>query len=205
MDAQLYPLSPSPTGVPNAHSLLRTLSSLLNLARASPSPPLIIHTRNAGPPGEPDAPSSPLHALALAPVPPSEVVIDKSKGKNSAFAGTRLAEWVPAGENTTLIVCGVSSDYGVRATCSAALGRGNGVVLVRGAHATWDRVEYAAAAPTQYSNAPTFPVGGCVVASPVGMGMVTPAAQVEREVESELEEAGVLVVGLEEVPWIFRE
>ncbi|KLO17352.1 Isochorismatase hydrolase [Schizopora paradoxa] len=206
LDAQLYPLSPAPTGVPNAATLYRSLSALLATARSSPNPPLIIHTRNAGQPGEPDAPNSPLHTLALAQtIPPTEVVIDKSKGKNSAFAGTRLGEWVPPGEGTTLIVAGVSSDYGVRATCSAALGRGNGVVLVRGAHATWDRVEYAAAAPTVYTNAPTFPVGGCVVSSPVGMGVVTPAAKVEREVENELEEAGVLVVGLDEVPYILRD
>lgn len=137
-------------------------------------------------------------------------MIDKSKGKNSAFAGTRLSEWVSAGEGTTLVVCGVSSDYGVRATCSAALGRGNNVVLVRGAHATWDRVEYTAAAPVAYSsNGAAFPVGGggCVAGSPVpmGMGMVTPAAKVEREVESELEEAGVLVVGLDEVSRIFAD
>jgi len=66
-----------------------------------------------------------------------EHVIDKLK--NNAFVGTRLPELVP--EHADLVVAGLQSEYCIRATCSAALDRGNRVHLVRAAHATYDDAE----------------------------------------------------------------
>lgn len=104
------------------------------------------------------------------------------KHKNNAFAGTRLGELVD--KKAALIVVGMQSDFCVRATCSAALGRGNTVFLVEDAHATFDR-------PEAYSA--------------VGPVLVTPAATVMKEIECELEEAGVFVVKVEDLPHVFED
>ena len=116
---------------------------------------------------------------ALAPA-AGEPVIDKTK--NNAFAGTRLGELVD--KKAAIIVVGMQSDFCIRATCSAALGRGNTVFLVEDAHSTYDRPEaYAGGGPV----------------------LVTPARTVVREIESELEEAGVFVVKLEDLPHVFTD
>lgn len=107
------------------------------------------------------------------------------------------------------MVVGMQSDFCVRATCSYALGRGNSVFLVevsyrslcidvtntdvfhrisvsgfQDAHATYDRPEaYAAGGPVQ----------------------VTEAAKVEKEIESELEEAGVHVCSVEDLTHVFAD
>lgn len=65
--------------------------------------------------------------------------------------------------------------------CSVALGRGNDVILIRGAHGTFDRVEV------------------------LHGGGITPSARIEAEVEDELEEAGVLVLDMKDVHGIFTD
>ncbi|KAJ8518465.1 hypothetical protein ONZ45_g4464 [Pleurotus djamor] len=138
-------------------------------------PPLIIHVRNTGDQGEPDEPNTPGWHLAFQPK-PGEYVIDKLK--NNAFAGTSLGEIVRP--DAEMVVVGMQSDFCVRATCSAALGRGNEVLLIKGAHATYDRIE------VWYG------------------GRITPASRVEVEVENELEEAGVIVLDMKDVSGIFN-
>jgi len=177
VDVQVNMLSPA--GVPNALAVRKNIEQILSTARASTTPPLIIHIRNCGEFGEPDQPGTPGWQLALPPQ-PNEHVLDKLK--NNAFAGTKLGDLVPS--NADLVVVGMQSDFCIRATCSAALGRGNNVLLVEGAHATYDRPEAYAA-------------GGAVI--------VTPADQVEKEIESELEEAGVVIIKMEELPHLFTD
>lgn len=179
IDVQVNMLAEPPEGVPNAHTVKKNIEQILSTARSSQTPPKIIHIRNNGDIGDPDQPGTPGWQLAL-PVLPNEPVIDKLK--NNAFAGTTLSSLVP--ETSDLVVVGMQSDFCVRATCSAALGRGNNVLLVEGAHATYDR-------PEDFS-------GG-------GPAIITPAATVVKEIESELEEAGVLLIKMDELPHLFTD
>jgi len=123
--------------VPAAAQVRGTITTILNHARykANP-PPLIIHVRNDGGSGEPDELSTPGWQLIHKTL-PGEQIVDKSK--NNAFAGTKLGKLIP--EDAEIVVVGLQSDFCVRATCSAALSRGNTVLLIRGSHTTFDRLE----------------------------------------------------------------
>ena len=135
-----------------------------------------MHIRNAGDVGEPDEPFAPGWQLIF-PTLPGEVVIDKRK--NNAFAGTKLGDVIlPTAE---IVVAGFQTDYSIRATCSAALGRGNEVLLIKGAHATYDRIEV------------------------LHGGGITPASIIEQEIEAELEEAGVHLLDMKDLPGIFTD
>jgi len=189
IDVQENMIAPPPAGVPHGIDVKNAIGRLLDLARTSTHPPQIIHIRNNGEAGEPDEPNTPGWNLVFEPLPleesakrgtPPEAVIDKLK--NNAFAGTPLGEMVR--ERDEVVVVGMQSDFCVRATCHAALARGNNVYVVSGAHATYDR-------PEAYQ-------GGGPIA-------VTPAKSVEREVEMELEEAGVLVLKMDDAEHLFTE
>ncbi|KAJ2926917.1 hypothetical protein H1R20_g10196, partial [Candolleomyces eurysporus] len=108
---------------------------------------------------------------------PNEVVIDKRK--NNAFAGTTLGSYVAP--DAEVVVVGFQTDFSVRATCSAALGRGNEVILLKEAHATFDRIEV------------------------LHGGGITPAAAIEAEIEAELEEAGVHIFEMRDLRGIFED
>ena len=180
VDVQVNMLDPV-TGVPGAASIRTNIERVLHFARSARIPPLIVHVRNNGEAGEADAPGTKGWELALDGTPgPGEPVIDKHK--NNAFAGTGLGELVDP--KAALVVVGMQSDFCIRATCSAALGRGNTVFLVEDAHATYDRPE-------------AYQTGG--------PALVTPAHTVVQEIESELEEAGVFVVKVDDLPHVFDE
>ena len=123
--------------VPASTQVRSNITTILNHARfkAEP-PPLIIHVRNDGGSGEQDELGTPGWQLIHKPL-PGEQIIDKSK--NNAFAGTKLGNLIP--EDAEIVVVGLQSDFCVRATCSTALGRGNTVLLIRGSHTTFDRLE----------------------------------------------------------------
>lgn len=176
LDVQVNIRHPPDGGIPSSETVLRNIEDLLKRARSANQPPRIIHIRNCGEPGERDAPHSPGWQLVF-PTLPHEFVIDKLK--NNAFAGTKLADLVP--HDAELIVVGMQSDYCVRATCSAALDRGNSVILIKEAHATYDRIEVW------------------------NGGMVTKARDVELEVEAELEEAGVSLLCMSDAPHLFSD
>lgn len=176
LDVQEGILGDPPTGIPAASTMRENLALVLKEARAANPKPLIIHVRNTGDVGEPDEPNAPGWQLVWKPL-PDEPVIDKFK--NNAFHGTRLGELIPA--RAEVVVVGMQSDFCVRATCSAALGRGNTVLMIRGAHATYDRVEV-------WNNM-----------------TVTPASEVEAEIEDELEEAGVVLFEMKDIAEIFGD
>ncbi|KAG1774526.1 Isochorismatase-like protein [Suillus placidus] len=177
LDLQVSMLSsPTEGGVPSSQTVYRNIEHILDRARSAKQPPRIIHIRNSGESGDPDAPNSPGWQLVF-PTLEHEFVIDKLK--NNAFAGTKLAELIP--RDAELIIVGMQSDYCVRATCSAALGRGNTVILIKEAHATYDRIEVW------------------------NGGMVTIARDVESEIEAELEEAGVNLLCMSDVPHLFSD
>ncbi|KAH9847803.1 Isochorismatase hydrolase [Lenzites betulinus] len=176
LDVQAGMLDDPPRGIPAASTVGQNIAAILAHARASPTPPRIVHIRNCGGPGEDDEPGAPGWQLVHTPL-PGEFVIDKRK--NNAFAGTELAELVPT--DAEIVLIGLQSDFCIRATCSAALSRGNEVLLVRGAHATYDRVEV------------------------LNHGTITPAAVVESEIEGELEEAGVVLLEMKDLPSLFTD
>jgi len=123
--------------VPAATQVRINITTILNHARyKAVPPPLIIHVRNDGGSGEPDELGTPGWQLIHKPL-PGEQIIDKSK--NNAFAGTKLGKLIP--EDGEMVVVGLQSDFCVRATCGAALSRGNTVLLIRGSHTTFDRLE----------------------------------------------------------------
>ncbi|KAF9257421.1 Isochorismatase hydrolase [Marasmius fiardii PR-910] len=176
LDVQICNLSDPPTGVPAALELRKNILKVLTQARESYPPPLIIHVRNSGDVGEPDEHGSERWELMF-PAEEGEWVVDKRK--NNAFTGTKLGEWIRV--DAEIVVVGVMSDYSIRATCSAALDRGNEVLLIRGAHGTYDRVEVL------YG------------------GGITPAQNIETEIEEELEEAGVHLMDMKDLPGIFTD
>ncbi|KAJ7057501.1 Isochorismatase-like protein [Mycena amicta] len=138
-------LSDPATRIPNAPSVLENIRRVLDAARgAEPGfKPRIIHVRNTGEPGEPDEEGKPSWALVLHAADDDEqvdeVVVDKKK--SNAFSVAGLEQMIsPEAE---IVVVGVMSEYSVKSTIKAALGRGNTVILMRGAHGTYDHVELA--------------------------------------------------------------
>ena len=174
LDIQIAMLDPPPRGVHSAAAVRANVWRILKLAREASPPPLIVHVRNTGEKGDADEPHTPGWHLVFAPL-PHEPVVDKLK--NNAFAGTRLPALVTP--DAEIVVVGMQTDYCVRATCSAALGRGNEVLLIKGAHATYDGM--------QAWNG----------------GIKIPASKIEVDTEAELEEAGVVLMDMSDIPGIF--
>lgn len=174
LDVQAAMLAPPPQGVHSSELIRMNVLRILLQARSAKPPPLIFHIRNTGEKLEPDEPNTPGWQLVFPPL-PNEPVIDKLK--NNAFAGTKLGDLVPS--DAEIVVVGMQTDYCIRATCSAALGRGNEVLLIKGAHATYDGM--------QAWNG----------------GVKIPAKTIEAETEAELEEAGVVLLEMSDLPGIF--
>jgi len=176
LDIQVSMLAPPPIGVPSSSSVRDNLAHILTHARSASPPPLIVHVRNNGDVGDPDERNSEGWQLIFPPL-PSEIVIDKTK--NNAFAGTSLGNVVSS--TAEIVVAGFQTDYSIRATCSAALGRGNEVLLIREAHGTYDRIEV------------------------LHGGGVTSADRIAAEIEAELEEAGVHLLEMKDLPDLFTD
>jgi len=176
IDAQVNMLQNPPHGVPSSATMRANILRILAEARRAEPPPLIVHIRNNGDPGDPDEEGTPGWQLIYDPLPGEPVI---NKNKNNAFAGTRLGDVVSC--EAEIVVIGMQSDFCIRATCSAALGRGNEVLMIRGCHATYDRVD------------------------PSDGGFITPASKIEAEVEAELEEAGVMLFDMKDIPGIFSD
>jgi nicotinamidase-related amidase len=176
LDIQVAMLADPPIGVPASHLVRNNLARIIAQARSARPPPLIIHVRNTGDVGDPDEPNAPGWELIFPPL-PGEHVVDKLK--NNAFAGTNLAEIIP--HDAEIVVAGFQTDFSIRATCSAALGRGNEVLLIQGAHATYDRIEV------------------------LHGGGITPAKKIEAEIEAELGEAGVHLLDMKDLPGLFTD
>ena len=186
--------------VPAATQVRNNITAILNHARfKANSTPLIIHVRNDGGSGEPDELGTPGWHLIHKPL-SGEPVVDKSK--NNAFAGTRLGKLIP--EGAVIVVVGLQSDFCVRATCSAALDRGNNVLLIRGSHTTFDRLEVLHGRCHYRIYNLSHPLTKKKTCCRSGGG-ITPAGKIEREIEAELEEAGVVVMDMKDLPVIFAD
>lgn len=176
LDIQRFMLRPPPVGVPSAKIVYENIMQLLNVARSAPHPPLIIHVRNTGDPGDHDEPGTEGWQLIF-PLLPGEVVLDKRK--NNAFTGTELDTLIS--KEAEIVVAGFQTDFSVRATCGSALARGNEVILVKGAHATFDRIEV------------------------LNGGGITASSTIENDIEEELSEAGVHLLDMRDIPEIFQD
>ncbi|KAF8640223.1 hypothetical protein AX16_010120 [Volvariella volvacea WC 439] len=176
LDVQAAVFADPPSGVPSAHYVGQNVTRILNQARNAIPPPLIVHVRNTGDVGEPDEQDTPGWRL-VNPVLPGEIVIDKRK--NNAFAGTNLGDIVPI--DAEVIMVGFQTDFAVRATCAAAILRGNEVLLIRGAHGTCDRIEV------------------------LHGGGIIPAARIVSEIETELEDLGVHLLDMKDLPGLFTD
>jgi nicotinamidase-related amidase len=174
LEIQIAMLAPPPKGVHSSAAIRTNVSRILAQARSARPPPIIIHVRNTGEKGEADEPNTPGWQLVFPPL-PHEHIIDKLK--NNAFASTKLGDLISP--DAEIVVVGMQTDYCIRATCSAALGRGNEVLLIKGAHATYDGM--------QAWNG----------------GVMIPAKTIEADTEAELEEAGVVLLEMSDLPGIF--
>lgn len=129
IDVQRNMLLP-PQPVPDAPAVGRRITGMLERARRAGV--MVIHVRNNGGEGDPDAPGSAgwelVHEAAV-----HEAVIDKRTP--DAFAGTGLESLLA--DAREIVIAGMQSEYCVRETSLAALVRGLAVVLARGAHATY--------------------------------------------------------------------
>ncbi len=130
IDVQRSMLEP-PEPVPAAPAVSGVIGDLLGRARAAGA--IVIHVRNNGTEDDPDLPGAPGWELVHE-VRQGEHVIDKYEP--NSFADTGLSKLLPSGAD--LVVVGMQSEYCVRATSLAALEQGHTVMLVRGAHATYD-------------------------------------------------------------------
>jgi nicotinamidase-related amidase len=130
IDVQRNMLGP-PTPVANATAIGTAIAGVLESARDAGA--AVVHVRNNGTEGDPDAPGTDGWQL-VHPVRDDEPVVDKATP--DSFAGTDLADFVPDG--APIVVIGMQSDYCVRATSLAALERRHPVTVVSGAHATYD-------------------------------------------------------------------
>jgi nicotinamidase-related amidase len=130
IDVQNNMLLP-PEPVPGAEAVSAAIDDVLAGARSAGAG--VIHVRNNGSAGDPDAPGTPGWAL-VHDVRDGEHVVDKDEP--DAFAGTGLAALIP--ESAGVVVAGMQSEHCVRATSLSALRRGHPVTLVRDAHATYD-------------------------------------------------------------------
>ncbi|KAJ6488971.1 Isochorismatase hydrolase [Mycena sanguinolenta] len=168
---------PRGIGIPAAPAVRANVAQVLKHARlAAPREyaPLIVHLRNCGDAGDPDEEGTSGWELMNLPQ-DGELVIDTRKG--NAFAGTELGEIVPV--DAEVVVVGVMSEYSVKSSCRAALQRGNTVLLIRGAHGTYDHKELTE------------------------NGRFTSAHKISTLVEEELDKAGAIVLDMSYMSGLF--
>lgn len=118
--------------VTGADELRAALEALLRAAREAGA--AIVHVKDDARPGEPGEPETPGWELAFDPL-PGEPIVRKAT-PNAFEANPALADVLRAMRVRTVVVAGLASDLGVRATALGALERGFEVLVPAGAHAT---------------------------------------------------------------------
>ncbi|MFI7051787.1 isochorismatase family protein [Streptosporangium canum] len=161
IDVQRNMLLP-PEPVPGAGEVSSVITKLLERARAGGVP--VVFVRNNGGEADPDFPGTPGWEL-VHDVLPGERVVDKHAP--DAFLDTDLASVLPSA--ASLVVAGMQSEWCVRETSLAALGRGHAVTLARGAHATYDGDEAAAVVSRRVEE--ELAAAGVTIVDPDGVPM----------------------------------
>ncbi|KAJ7183681.1 Isochorismatase-like protein [Mycena filopes] len=160
--------------LPDADTIVANVANVLEHARRAEHTPRIIHLRNCGEAGDPDEEGTDTWQLLHTPL-ADELVLDKRK--SNAFAGTTLGEHIsPEAE---IVVVGLLSEFSIKSTCMAAMNRGNTVLLIQGAHGTYDHTDL------------------------VEEGRVIPAEKIKAQVETELDKAGAMVLDMSYLPGLF--
>jgi nicotinamidase-related amidase len=135
--------------VDRAEELVRRAAALIESARSGGTPVVFIqHCEGPGEPFEQDSPHGELHE-ELSPLPGDTIV---RKRASSAFQDTELASVLEGLGVTTLVVCGLQSEFCVSNTSKDALERGYEVRVARDAHSTWPSNGEAAAAISEMVN-----------------------------------------------------
>jgi nicotinamidase-related amidase len=140
IDAQMNLLD-GPTAVPSAVEMTARVAALLAAARNAGA--LVVHLQNDGRPGARDEPGSPGWAIHPAVEPRSDEPLLRKRG-DDGFEGTHLEALLRQAGVRRFAVVGLLSEMCVSATIRAAFARGFEVLLVRGAHATYDLQEIPA-------------------------------------------------------------
>ncbi|KAJ6543544.1 Isochorismatase-like protein [Mycena vulgaris] len=175
VNIQVGIIADPPQGIPSASTVRENIALVLEHARRAEHTPRIIHIRNSGDPGEIDEEGTPTWELLHPPL-PGELLIDKRK--SNAFSGTKLGELVAP--DAEVVVVGLLSEYSIKSTCRAALLRGNTVLLMRGAHGTYNHIEL------------------------VEGGTVKPADKISTKIEEELDKAGAIILDMSYLPGLFE-
>ncbi|KAF7311726.1 Isochorismatase domain-containing protein [Mycena indigotica] len=167
------------TRIPDAPAVLGNIRRVLEAARTAAAAgadtnakPRIVHVRHAGAASDPEEAG----ALLLHDGQADEIVIDKQR--NNAFAEPALDRLIRP--DVEVVIVGVTSEYAVKSTAKAAIERGNTVILIRGAHGTYDHTEL-----NNHSH-------------------VNRGAKIAANVERELDKAGAMVLDMEFVPNLFE-
>ena len=112
---------------------LSRVSQLIARARSSSIP--VIYTQYCGPPGGP-LESGSIGGRIHSAIAPSAGDLVIKKDDSDAFLRTELQAELENLSVTTLVVCGMQSEFCVDSTCRSAYGLGYEVRLVRDAHTT---------------------------------------------------------------------
>jgi nicotinamidase-related amidase len=118
----------------SAVAVRAALCDLLDKARAARS--VVVHVQNDGPSGDPDEPWTPGWELVFEPA-EDEIVVRKDQSDTFA-ANPDLAGRLRSRHVEQVVVAGMQSEFCIEATSRGALREGFGVLLPRGAHATYD-------------------------------------------------------------------
>jgi nicotinamidase-related amidase len=140
IDAQMSLLD-GPAAVPSAAATSGRIAEVLAAARAAGS--LVIHLQNDGEFGALDEPGSRGWAIHPLAEPRHHEPVLRKRG-DDGFEGTDLESLLREAEVRRLAVVGFLSEMCVSATIRGAFARGLQVVLVRGAHATYNLEDISA-------------------------------------------------------------
>ena len=133
----------------DSENVLVRISRLAARARALAIP--VVYTQFGGPPGTPLATGSDAAKIHQSVAPHAgDLVIPKAD--SDAFLRTALHEALSSHGVTTLVVCGLQTEFCVDATCRSAYGLGYRVVLAQDAHTTADSPALTAAQIIEHHN-----------------------------------------------------
>ncbi len=121
------------TQVPNAEDLLAKISMLLRKARCARAPVVFVHhsPEHCSPVGD-----SPWAIHESLPVEEQDILI--RKGSPNAFHSTQLKEALDARRINRLVMCGIATQFCLRATLLGALSLGYEVIVAGDAHSSCD-------------------------------------------------------------------
>ncbi|KAJ5273634.1 hypothetical protein N7478_008759 [Penicillium angulare] len=170
IDTQEELVSIPSTAIPDGARICETGTKILDRARSKPTTELdIIVVQHSEDPADPNStlvPGSKAWDLVLPPRDGAgnEKVVHKTTA-DTFESNPNLANELQGRGISSIVAFGVQSEFCVRATCRGAINAGFDVILLRGAHSTYNNDETGQS-----------------------------AEQIEKEVEQELESIGVKVV-----------